>query len=282
MALGMGISLLITHFFVPGPVSGDVPLALPPKQGDQWYLEMLLQGIGHAFTFLVPAIFFWHCFENRTWNDFSGTGLRSIAVVLLAIVIIITLIPVNQYIIDWNQNMHLPETLKEVESWMRIKEQEKALVTQRLLQIDDLSELLVALAVFSLIGPLGEEVFFRGVLQRKLGDWGLSPVKSIWVAAILFSLIHFQFFGFFPRLLLGALFGYLYLWSGNLRLPVLAHVVNNGLYVLTAFAHHNWPLTDRHLHFFANNRIALIVALPLSVLMLAWLRKQLSNPARKS
>ncbi len=282
MALGMGISLLITHFYVTGSASGDVPLALPPKQGDQWYLEMLLQVIGHAFTFLVPAIFFWYYFENRTWNDFSGTGLRSITAMLLAIVIVITLIPVNQRIIDWNQNIHLPETLKEVESWMRIKEQEKTLVTQKLLQIDDLSELLVALAVFSLIGPLGEEVMFRGVLQRKLSDWGLSPVKSIWVAAMLFSLIHFQFYGLFPRLLLGALFGYLYLWSGNLWLPVLAHVVNNGLYVLTAFAHHNWPLADRYLHIFTTSPIALIIALPLSALLLARFRKQHTDPAHES
>jgi membrane protease YdiL (CAAX protease family) len=58
---------------------------------------------------------------------------------------------------------------------------------------------------------------------------------SIWVAAILFSAIHFQFFGFVPRVLLGALFGYLYYWSGNLWLAILAHFVNNGFSVLAMY-----------------------------------------------
>jgi uncharacterized protein len=60
---------------------------------------------------------------------------------------------------------------------------------------------------------------------------------SIWFAAILFSAIHFQFFGFVPRMLLGALFGYIYYWSGNLTLAILAHFVNNGVSVLALYLH---------------------------------------------
>jgi membrane protease YdiL (CAAX protease family) len=48
--------------------------------------------------------------------------------------------------------------------------------------------------------------------------------------------MHFQFFGFIPRLLLGALFGYYYYWSKNLWIPIIAHVLNNGIIVIYAFA----------------------------------------------
>ncbi len=55
---------------------------------------------------------------------------------------------------------------------------------------------------------------------------------GIWVSAILFSALHMQFYGFFPRMLLGAFFGYLLLWSGSLWLPIIAHFVNNCVAVI--------------------------------------------------
>ncbi|MDQ6482587.1 CPBP family intramembrane glutamic endopeptidase [Dyadobacter sp. LHD-138] len=189
------------------------------------------------------------------------------------------MIPVNHQIIDWNQNIQFPEIFKEVENWMRVKEQEKILLTQGLLRIESLSQLLVALMVFGLVGPIGEEVFFRGVLQTKLNDWGLSPIKSIWVAATIFSLIHFQFYGFFPRLLIGALFGYLFLWSGNIWIPVVAHAVNNSLFVLTAFTHQKWPFLGRYIEIISDNWISCIISVALSVVGLYLFRKQNFSPA---
>jgi membrane protease YdiL (CAAX protease family) len=49
-----------------------------------------------------------------------------------------------------------------------------------------------------------------------------------------------QFYGFFPRFALGVLLGYMYLWSGTLWLPILAHFINNaGAVILT------WYTTTR-------------------------------------
>jgi hypothetical protein len=48
-------------------------------------------------------------------------------------------------------------------------------------------------------------------------------------------MMHLQFFGFLPRLALGALFGYLLVWSGSLWLPIVAHFVNNAAAVLVYF-----------------------------------------------
>lgn len=62
-----------------------------------------------------------------------------------------------------------------------------------------------------------------------------NPHVAIWIAAFIFSAIHFQFFGFVPRMLLGALFGYLYYWSGNLWIPMLAHFFNNGIQIVAMY-----------------------------------------------
>lgn len=282
MALGIGISLLITHYFELTPMSSETNPTPSSKYADQWYLRIFVHGLGHAFTLLVPAIFFWHIFENKRWGDFSRSQLNGVSSAWVSGAVIIFLIPINQQIIDWNQNIQLPEVLKEVEGWMRAKEQENTLLTQGLLRFDSLSKLLVALIVFALIGPLGEEVFFRGVLQLKLKDWGLSPVKSIWAAATIFSLVHFQFYGFIPRLLLGALFGYLFLWCGNIWIPIVAHVINNALFILTAFIHQKRPLLDRNIEIIAGNWISVIISLALSVVVLFFFRKQNYNPAQSS
>ena len=276
MALGIGISLLITHFFELAPAETNLTSSL--KYRDQWYLNMFVQGLGHVFTFLVPAIFFWYIIENKTREDFSRSQLSGVSSAWISIAIIFFLIPVNHQIIDWNQNIQLPEILKEFEGWLRIKEQQKTLMTQGLLRIESLSKLLIALMVFAIIGPVGEEFFFRGVLQTKFNDWELSPIKSIWAAAIIFSLIHFQFYGFFPRLLIGALFGYLYLWSGNIWIPIVAHVVNNALFVLTAFAHQKWPLLGWYIEIIADNWVSFIFSFSLSGFVLYLFRKQNFKP----
>ncbi|MEL7006274.1 MAG: CPBP family intramembrane glutamic endopeptidase, partial [Bacteroidota bacterium] len=94
---------------------------------------------------------------------------------------------------------------------------------------------LVAIIVIAVIPAIGEEIVFRGMLQNELHTASKNAHVAIWVSAIIFSAIHMQFFGFFPRLLLGALFGYLYYWSGNLIIPILAHFINNGFSLVLVY-----------------------------------------------
>ena len=104
-----------------------------------------------------------------------------------------------------------------------------------LLAFSDLGQFALGLLVVAVLPAICEELFFRGMIQPLLLRATGSPHRAIWVTAIVFSAIHFQFFGFVPRMLLGALFGYIYYWSGNLRLAMLAHFVNNGLTVTLSY-----------------------------------------------
>ena len=58
---------------------------------------------------------------------------------------------------------------------------------------------------------------------------------AVWGVAILFSAVHFQFYGFLPRMLIGAYLGYLLVWTGSLWVPVLAHFTNNAFAVIASF-----------------------------------------------
>jgi membrane protease YdiL (CAAX protease family) len=97
--------------------------------------------------------------------------------------------------------------------------------------------------VIAVLPGIGEELLFRGFLQNLLKRIFKNDHVAIWVAAVLFSAIHFQFYGFIPRMLLGALFGYIYVWSGNLLYPIIAHFVNNCVSLVALYVYQK-GLTD--------------------------------------
>ena len=132
-----------------------------------------------------------------------------------------------------NQQMELPSFLAPVEAWMREQEASAEAITQMLLAGDGVITLLFNLLVIALMAGITEEFFFRAALQRVIGGWMRSPHLIIWCAAILFSAFHLQFFGFLPRMLLGAYFGYLLYWTRNIWIPVFAHFTNNAVAVIT-------------------------------------------------
>ncbi len=82
------------------------------------------------------------------------------------------------------------------------------------------------------MAALSEELFFRGLIQRSMQNVCKNVHVAVWVTAILFSAFHMQFYGFLPRMLMGAYLGYLFLWSGSLWVSIMAHFVNNGMAVL--------------------------------------------------
>ena len=96
-------------------------------------------------------------------------------------------------------------------------------------------DLAVNLILIAIIPALAEELLFRGCVQQVMKEWFRNVHVAIWVTAFIFSFIHFEFYGFLPRLLLGAMLGYLFYWSGSLWVPIIAHTLNNGLQVLLSY-----------------------------------------------
>jgi hypothetical protein len=131
--------------------------------------------------------------------------------------------------------MHLPSFLKDIEAWMRKMEDEGIATTMAILKMNSIRGFLINLTVIAVIPAICEEFIFRGSLQRTFLRIFKNPHVAIWTSAIIFSAIHFQFFGFFPRLFLGAAFGYIYFWTGSIWHAVLAHFLNNGFAVTMAF-----------------------------------------------
>ena len=179
-----------------------------------------------AFAYLseVKPASYYHFDEKLSWKLFG-----------LVILIIFLSTPIFELSAVWNQNMVLPDFLKDIEVWMRLKETEAAFLTQKLLVMNNYGDLALNLLMIAVIPAIGEELFFRGGIQNILASWFKNNHWAIWVTGIIFSAIHVQFFGFFPRMLLGVLFGYLLVYGKSIWLPILGHFLNNATAVVMAY-----------------------------------------------
>jgi len=135
----------------------------------------------------------------------------------------------------WNQAIELPAFLSGLEEILKPLEAQAKEMTRALLKMDNLFDLLVNLIMVGFLAGLGEELLFRGTIQKFLTEWTKNPHFAIIFTGFVFSAIHLQFYGFFPRWALGILFGYIFYWSGNIWIPIIAHALFNGSQVLVYY-----------------------------------------------
>lgn len=199
-------------------------------------LLLAVQGISAIGVFVLPALFF-QMKERRIAGIeyFSFKRKPYWLLLMLTAVLLFVANPVLDWSMQWNKAMHFPEFLKGLEQWMRIQEDYAAEITRKFLTIQSVPEFLLAVLVIGILPALGEELLFRGCLMNIFIRMTKNVHIGIILSAIVFSAIHFQFFGFVPRMLLGMLFGYIFYFSGNIYYSMLAHFLNNTVVVVYAY-----------------------------------------------
>lgn len=158
--------------------------------------------------------------------------------VVFSILILLFIQPCINLLVAWNEQLHLPETLTALEAIFRKMQQINEDLTLRFLSGKSYTDLIANLFFLALIPAVCEEMFFRGTVQKLLGE-KMGKHGAIWLAAILFSAYHLQFFGFVPRVLLGAILGYLLLYSNSLYVSIIGHFTNNAVIVIYFFVNSN-------------------------------------------
>lgn len=94
--------------------------------------------------------------------------------------------------------------------------------------------LLIGVFVIGVSAGICEELLFRGFIQRGFERFG--AVKSIFITAFLFGLMHMDFQRFLGTFVLGALLGFLVYKSNSLISGMFAHFVNNSIAVCITYA----------------------------------------------
>lgn len=196
---------------------------------------LFVQGIGSGIGFWVAAWIIIRYIEKADlhWDVQISRFQWKALVVVIAIIFGGMLF--NSFLVYFNSNLVLPDFMSEIEAWMKATEDQLMELTKFLTDFQTVPELLTGVLVIGVFAGIGEEVFFRGLVQAKMHRYLRSSHWGIWMTAIIFSAIHLQFYGFLPRVFLGAIFGYLYLFTGSLIYPILAHIFNNSFTVIMVY-----------------------------------------------
>lgn len=191
-------------------------------------------------TFLLPPFLMAYLWSQKPVKWLYLDQSMPMKSAIIAVLLMLVASPGINLLSYLNQQMTLPACFSGIEMWMQQHEEAAAVLTERFLLTDSIGIFIVNILLMALLPAMAEELTFRGVLQHLFTPRTCTrtPHIAIWATAIIFSAIHCQFYGFIPRMLLGAVFGYALVWSGSMWLPILMHFTNNALAVVVYFTAH--------------------------------------------
>jgi membrane protease YdiL (CAAX protease family) len=181
-------------------------------------------------AFLIPALLFAYC-QDRMWFNYNAANRKPpYSMTNIVLILSITLLPIVGVLSAFNQNIMPQEGA--VAEFMRNMEEAANHILELVTRQHTTWDLIANLLIFAVLAGVCEEFFFQGALQPLMMKWTKNPHIGILITALIFSALHFQFYGFIPRFVLGVYLGYLFFWSRSLWLPILAHVLHNALSIL--------------------------------------------------
>jgi len=207
-------------------------LANPADYPELRFPMLISQGISAIVLFVVTPLLYMKLYKIAGKELLGVDNALNVKGITISIIAIITAFPIVSLIYEWNMGWNIPG---EFGAWATAQEEQLKVLTEFLLQMDSFSDFLITFLVVAVIAGVGEELLFRGLIQTHLGFAIKNPHIVIWLTAIIFGVFHLQFYGVVPRILLGAIMGYLFYWSGSIKYSMLAHVTNNGFQVIATY-----------------------------------------------
>ena len=271
---GMGILLAMPLFKIP---PGEVIRILEQNEVEANIgLLKFLQVFYSVGLFLVPAILAGFLIQRNTWKYLKADRVSNYWIIILVITLMLVSIPWINFTSFLNEKLLLPERWGDLMERIRESDEDSWELMRTYLQTDNIGGLLINIFMVALIPALGEEFLFRGTVQRIFSEWFRNEHMAVWMAALLFSLMHYQFLGFIPRVMLGALFGYLFVWTGSIWMAVLAHFINNGVAVIYYYIFYQGTLEVEpdHIGLEENAVLMILASVMLTILLLAVIQQQ--------
>ena len=232
----------------------------------------IAQGLSSIFMFVVPPIVYYYV--TRMKHQMHDLGFRKPAhpwwLLLLGIALMFISLPVTNQLTRWNEAMSFGGVFEKLEEYLKMLEETAAATTEKMLNVDTIGGLLLNLLVIALIPAVGEELTFRSVLQQGLCR-KMNPHAAIILSAAIFSFIHFQFYGFLPRMFLGILLGYMFYITGSIWTSIAMHFVNNGTAVVVYYLNHRGIIEVDAEHFGeAPGSWLVVISAVVTVALIAW------------
>jgi membrane protease YdiL (CAAX protease family) len=221
----------------------------------KWFLIL-----SNQLSFLISGMVFLLILYKKPLQIISPVKANG-NMYLLATALFFFVLPLVQLIGEWNRNIYIP--WENLQNMLLDSEIKIGIYNSTFTDIHSVGELLLMIFFIGIVTAVAEELLFRAGLQNILLQTKMNPHVAIWLGAAIFSLIHFQFYGFFVRLLLGVLLGYLYYWSKDIRTSIIAHALNNSLMLIAAYSRGNTnedlPAADNYFVLIAFSAMAVAV-----------------------
>lgn len=196
--------------------------------------DFLLAGsvVQNVIAFFLPAYYTYKYSGCDTRVSLGLYGRYDWKAFAVALIIFVVSFPAMEFVIEWNEKLRLPQSMSDIQASILEMESKAREMTDMILSVDSIGGLIVNIVIVGGLTGFCEEIFFRGGVQGLLKKSGINSHACVWIAALVFSVMHFQFLGFFPRLLVGAFCGYLYKWTKSIWLSATLHAINNSVVVV--------------------------------------------------
>jgi uncharacterized protein len=186
------------------------------------------QLLSDVFLFIIPAIVIAFLVTKQKLQYLQVSSIGSFSLLIMGVITILASMPFIGFIGELNARIPLPDLLQKMED-------SGDAIEAALMAHHTVNDLIWNLIVIALAAAISEELFFRAGMQKIIIAMSKNIHVGIWITAIIFSAIHLQFSGFFPRMLLGVFLGYLFVWSGSIWVNIFAHFVFNGIQIFVQY-----------------------------------------------
>ena len=275
-SMGMRVFLFLIILLISSLIGTAISMAFM-SAGDTGM--KIAQGLSSIMVFVVPPIVYYYI--TRKENQLNELGFRRLAdpkwLILIGVALMFISLPVTNQLTRWNEAMSFGPAFEKLEEYLKMLEETASAATEKMLNANTFRGLLLNLLVIALIPAIGEELTFRGVLQQSLTR-RINPHVAIAITAAIFSFVHFQFYGFLPRMFLGLILGYMFYITGSLWTSILMHFVNNGTAVLVYYLNNKGIVSIDAEHFGEVQSGWLVTASALVTIgLIAWCWRKVDN-----
>jgi len=181
--------------------------------------------LNHLIMFTGSALMFVFWLKGRDWKQYFSFRNVDPSLLMSFLLLLVCAYPI----------IGASALVFEDVEWANQMDETSIEALMSMLEMDGIPDLIVNLIIVALLPAIGEELLFRGIIQKELIAKFSNPHVAIFLASAIFSGIHLQIQGFLPKLFIGLILGYAYYWTKSLWYPIILHFLNNGMQTLLLF-----------------------------------------------
>ncbi|MCS6820111.1 MAG: CPBP family intramembrane glutamic endopeptidase [Chitinophagales bacterium] len=222
------ISAFIIHQYL-GVDNAEAFMSNVNLQAQNPSASLVMQALTASFgSFFLPAFMFSVLAYGNFCQAMKLKSLPPSYLMLLSLLLIFLSGVFASLLVDINKSLPLPDSLQFLKEYQKKYE----LLLDSLFSGITIQRLLALVLVLAVLPALGEEIFFRGVVQKILSESRLGPHGAIFFTSVAFSAMHFEFENSLAIFFMGLMLGYIFYFTQSLWASIAAHFMNNFIQII--------------------------------------------------